>query len=258
MTKYIPCRVCATKPGPKPGFYFISYKNTSQKGVVECECHKKYVMRETLRCKAQDANIWTDAFDYNIDTDYIGTKSLKEVSRLKKYVTNFSKYSDAIVYLHGPNGTQKTTLAQWIGASVLCQGYSVKYLLMQTLLMTLSGFERSEEKQQEKQIEIEKLKDTDLLIIDESFSKDKVTIYESGYQLPFLDRFLRERCEIKKKGMVFISNKPPSDIEKQKFSLSLQDFIIRNTSKITGSTCLYFEDNYMQTKSVFDPGSLFD
>ena len=162
-----------------------------------------------------------------------------------------------MVYMHGPNGTQKTTLAHWVGANVLHQGYSVKYLLMQTLLMTISGFEKDEIRQQEKQAEIEKLKTVDLLIIDEAFSKDKVTIYDSGYQLPFLDRFLRERCEIAQKGIIFISNKPPDDIVKQKFSPSIQDFVMRNTDKPQGNSRLYFEDNYQQARLDFEPRSLW-
>jgi len=257
MAAFIPCRRCANKPGPKPGFYYVTYPGTKQKGVVECECHKQFVIQETLQHKAIDANVWPEAFSYNIDTEYTGTRSLKDVQRLKKYVYEFPNFKSSVVYMYGPNGTQKTTLAHWIGANVLHQGYSVKYLLMQSLLMTISGFERDESKQAEKQAEIEKLANTDLLIIDESFSKDKVTLYESGYQLPFLDRFLRERVEIKKKGIVFISNKPPSEIERQKFSASIQNFIERNTVKPNGA-CLLFEDNYMQSKTDFDPGSLFD
>lgn len=258
MTQFTPCRNCAAKLGPQKGFYFVKYKGTQQKGVVECECHKQFVQRELLQYKAAASNIWPQAFDYNIDTDYVGTKSIKEIQRLKKYVYEFSNYKNVMVYIHGPNGTQKSTLAHWIGANVLHQGYSVKYLLMQSLLMTISGFEKDEVRQQEKQAEIEKLKSVDLLIVDESFSKDKVTIYDSGYQLPFLDRFLRERCEIAQRGIIFISNKPPEEIEKQKFSASIQDFVLRNTDKPQGNTRLYFEDNYKEARANFEPRSLWD
>ena len=36
----------------------------------------------------------------------------------------------------------------------------------------------------------------DFLIIDDSFDKKKATIFKSGYQIPFLDEFLRTRLEI--------------------------------------------------------------
>jgi DNA replication protein DnaC len=258
MAQFVPCRNCATKPGPQSGFYFVRYKNSQQKGVVECECHKQFVLRELLQYRAVASNLWPQAFDYNIDTDYVGTKSVKEIQRLKKYVFEFPSYKSVMLYMYGPNGTQKSTLAHWVGVNILHQGYSVKYLLMQSLLMTISGFEKDEVRQQEKQAEIEKLKTVDLLIVDEAFSKDKVTIYDSGYQLPFLDRFLRERCEIAQKGIIFISNKPPGEIEKQKFSASIQDFVMRNTDKPAGLTRLYFEDNYKEERAAFEPRSLFD
>ncbi len=256
--QFIPCRVCAAKPGPKAGFYYIPIPNSFQQGVVECECHKRYMSHVNLRRRARQSSIWIEALDYNIDKDYVGTRSVKEVSRLKKYVQEFSRFTSSMVYMYGPNGTQKTTLAHWVGANVLRQGYTVKYLLMQNLLETLSGFERDGTKQQEKQDSIDQLRKVDLLIVDEAFSKDKVTIYDSGYQLPYLDRFLRERCEVLQKGILFISNKPPREIEKQKFSTSIQDFVIRNTSKPGGNTCLLFEDNYMQVRTDFNPDSLFD
>ena len=258
MTQFVPCRNCANKPGPEPGYYFVKFKDRPQKGVVECECHKQYALRGLLVCKAKAAGVWPEALDYNIDKDYLGTRSIDEVRRLKKYVFEFSNYKDVMVYMHGTNGTQKTTLAHWIGMNVLHQGYSVKYLLMQSLLMTISGFEKDDERQQDKIAEIERLKNVDLLIVDESFSKDKVTIYDSGYQLPFLDRFLRERCEIAQKGIIFISNKAPTEIAKQKFSTSIEAFVKRNINRPQGNTCLFFEDEVEALKKDFEPRSLWD
>ncbi len=259
MTQFIPCRNCASKPGPAPGFYFKKVKDRPQMGVIECECHKQFILQRHLESKVLEAGIWPEAISYNPDKNYLGTRSIKEVERLKKYVYEFSKYKDLMVYMWGTNGTQKTYLAHWIGASVLHQGYSVKYLLMQSLLITLSGFEKDDGRQQDKLAEIEKLRDVDLLIVDESFSKDKVTIYDSGYQLPFLDRFLRERCEMNQKGIVFISNKPPEEIAKQKFSSSIEDFVKRNIRRPSrGNSCLFFEDKYLELKNDFDIGSVFD
>jgi len=254
MTNFVPCRNCKGKKGPKPGFFYtdVEYGSVISKGIIECDCHKAYVQREMLQIKALEANLWPAAFDYNIDTEYKGTKSRANITRLKKYVFEFDKFKSAMVYLYGPNGTLKTTLALWIGASVLHKGYSVQYMLMQNLLVALTaGFE-----DEEKIARVTKLKEVDLLIIDESFSKDKVTVYDSGFQLPFLDRFLRERFEMKKKGIVFISNKASKEIESQKFSRSIQDFVIRNT--VPHKTDLEFLDNYMLEASGFDSKGLFD
>ena len=262
MTQFIPCRICATKPGPAPGFYFKKVKDRPQLGVVECECHKQFILQRHLESKVMEAGVWAEAINYDPDKNYLGTKSIKEVEHLKKYVYGFPKHKDLMVYMWGTNGTQKTYLAHWVGASILHQGYSVRYLLMQSLLMTLVGFDKDDGRQQEKNAEIEKLKNVDLLIVDVSFSRDKVTIYDSGYQLPYLDRFLRERCEMNKKGVVFISNKPPEDISKQKFSPSIESFVLRNIRRPDqGSTCLFFEDKYLELRNnqdVGDIGSFFD
>jgi DNA replication protein DnaC len=254
MTEFVPCRNCKGKAGPKKGFFYVNvpYGDSTAKGIVECDCHKAYVQHEMLQIRAMEADIWPAALDYNIDAEYKGTKSKANVERLRKYVFEFDKFKSAMVYIYGPNGTQKTTLAHWIGANVLRRGYTVKYMLMQNLLVALaSGFE-----EEEKIARVNKLKEVDLLIIDESFSKDKVTIYDSGYQLPYLDRFLRERFEMKKKGIVFISNKNSKEIESQKFSRSIQDFVIRNT--VPHKTDLEFVDNYMLEASNFSVKGLFD
>lgn len=250
VNNFIPCRTCAKKPGPRPGYFYLSLPEGTR-AVTECECHRKYRLQEDLKIRARKAGIWPQAVDYNPITDYAGTRSKDNMIRLFKFAENFEEFKTTMVYIHGSNGTQKTTLAQWVGSRVLEQGFKVQYVLMQNLLSTLAtGFESDEAKQ----AKMARLHKVDLLIIDESFSKDKVTLYESGYQLPFLDRFLRERAEINRKSILFVSNKGPEAIESQKFSRSIQDFVVRNTIRST----LTFEDNYLQSVTDFNPGSLFD
>jgi len=253
---FIPCRTCASKRGPKPGYYFVKTSQDSRNylAVQECACHKAWAQTKVHYYKALESGIWPQSLDYDIG-DYIGTKSLDNIDRLKKYVAGFTNdFGSTMVYLHGPNGTQKTTLAHWIGAQVIMQGKTVRYVLMQNLLSLMSSnvFENDEEKLRN----LNELRSVDLLIVDESFSKDKVTIYESGYQLPFLDRFLRERFEMNQKGIVFVSNKKPDEIESQKFSKSIQDLVVRNTTAV--GTSLEFVDNYVRERSHFAVKGLFD
>ena len=252
MTDFVPCRSCKGKKGPKPGFYYtdVEYSGITSQAVVECDCHKTYVQREMLAIRANEADIWLAALDYNIDHEYKGTKSLKNVERLKKYVFEFDKFQSAMVYLYGPNGTQKTTLAHWVGANVLHKGYSVRYLLMQNLLSILtSGFDSDEAKI----AKVEKLRDVDLLIVDEAFSKATVTLWKSGYQLPFLQQFLKDRVETQKKGIVFVSNTDPLSVPEE-FGLALRDFVDRNTRQ----TKLLFEDNFIKEAPKIRLESLFD
>ena len=256
--KFIPCRTCRNKPGPKPGFYFetIPYGQSTSRVVVECDCHKEWKHRNLFEISAVRNSIWPEALDYNPDNDYVGSHSLDNVQRLQKYVTNFEDYTDVMVYVYGPNGTQKTTLVQWVGASLLDRGYSVRYVLMQNLIEMLWKREDDFDDEAFRGREITKLKTIDLLIVDEAFSREKVSLYKSGYQLPYLDRFLRERFEMHRKGLVFISNHPPEEIGQHGFSKSIEDLIVRKTRP--QKSALEFLDNYVKSASTFDIPGVFD
>jgi hypothetical protein len=251
LPKYIPCRTCVPKKGPKPGFWYTILPN-DQVGVIECDCHKAHRRQVHFYLTAKTSNIWPQSLTYDIEKEYVGQKSRANVPKLLKYVNNFSDYSDAIVYIYGPNCTQKTTIGNWIGASLIKTGKTVKYTLMHSLIGILSdGYEN-----EEKQTRIKPLRTVDLLIVDESFSKDKVSIAKSGYQIPHLDKFLRERFEFNRKGIVFISNKAPTEICEQGFGPSIQNLIIRNTVPL--KTNLLFEDHYFEEQTNFDIKGLFD
>ncbi len=244
MKQFTACRKCANLKGPKAGFY---YKGDY---VVECECHQKYREELLVSLRAKNASVWQTPPD--ITKSYKGTKSLKSRDNFTRYIEQFKKFQDKCVYMYGPNGTQKTSIAMWGAKKLLQQGWKVQYILMYRLLELLtSRFEA----QQQAGIELNFLKKSDLLIIDEAFTKDKVLLYKSGYQLPFLDSFLRERIDLQKKGTLFISNKHSSEIEQEGFGKSLQDLIVRNTKQ----TELEFLDNYVANNiNDFDSRSIFE
>ena len=100
---------------------------------------------------------------------------------------------------------------------------------------------------------VRKALEADLLIVDESFDKSKLTLYKSGYQIPFIDRFIRERFEINKKAIIFISNKEPTQIEEQGFGFSLESLIRRNVREST----LNFFDTYIDNCNTIDRKGLF-
>ena len=99
------------------------------------------------------------------------------------------------------------------------------------------------------------LEKTDLLILDEAFDREKVTVYKSGYQIPFLDTFLRKWSNTTDKSIIFISNVEPSKIEANGYSRSIQDFVERNI-KLHGAL-LTFEDRYLDSIESIS-GGLFD
>lgn len=257
--KFLPCRTCRNKEGPKPGFYFetIPYGQSTSRVVVECECHKAWREENVFRVRAVRANVWPEARSYDPDTEYIGTGSLENVRRLKTYVSRFEEFGNVMVYMHGGNGTQKTTLAQWAAATLLSSGYTVQYMLMQNLLELL--WKRKDfDDDMERDREVEKLTKIDLLVVDEAFSKEKVTLYKSGYQLPYLDRFLRDRVEVQRRGILFISNHPPEEIAQHGFSKSIEDLVVRKTRP--QKSVLEFIDNYVKVASTtnIDIPGVFD
>lgn len=251
MTPFIPCRVCAGKPGPFPGFYYI--KKQGVLCAVECECHKHWEAVQTLERKLTDANIWLN-LEYEPLQHYKGRNSLEEVQNLLFYVNNFeNRFKDKMIYMFGINGTQKTTLAMWVGRELIKRGRSVYYTLMENLTIALSPDFSSKDGENAKKRLIEKALDVDLLIIDESFDRTKMTIYKSGYQIPLLDSFLRNRFDIEKKAIIFISNKPPTSLVESGFGESLQSLISRNTREST----LIFKDEYIKEANTIDTKGLF-
>lgn len=241
--KFIPCRKCHNKKGPKPGFYY-STKN-GYPVLVECECHKIWVEEAELERKLSYGDINPD---YSF-SDYKGEKSKDDLNALINFASNFKKYSyKTMVYLWGYNGSQKTSMAQACAKEIVKQGYSVQYVVMNSLVNALMYKEGNEEDNSL----IKRCLDVDLLIIDESFDAKKVTLYKSGYQIPYLDNFIRQRFEIDKKSILFISNKLPNEIEKQGFDFSIQNLVERNTR----NSLLKFEDIYFEQEGIGIPDRL--
>lgn len=156
--------------------------------------------------------------------DYIG-KDRDKIDKLKLYVDKFEeKFHEVHLYFWSKeNGTQKTTTASIVGKLLLEKGFSVQFVLMSYLLKVLS-----EEKFNPEITEtINKYRNCDFLIIDDSFDKKKATIYKSGFQIPFLDEFLRTRLEVQRKATCFSSNFSISEIDEEVFGLSMKCLIKR-------------------------------
>lgn len=188
--------------------------------------------------------------------DYLGTQSLQDLRCLMKVKENPEKFKDKCIYLWGPNGTQKTSMCTYLGRELIKKGYSVKYVLFNKLVSDLQPTfnSLSENEELRRSSNIDEYRNVDFLILDEVFDRAKNTIFKSGYQIPFIDEFLRTRVDIDNHGIIFISNIRPCDIEKEGYSKSLQDFVERHTCRST----LEFRDKYSKEVSTIDPRSLFD
>ena len=239
---FIPCRKCSQLKGPKPGFYFSRMNGYDV--VVECNCHKHWRESLELDRKLLDSNIQPD---YSF-SDYRGETSREDLNALIHFTNNFKKYSyKTMLYLWGKNGCQKTSMAQACAKEIVTQGFTVQYVVMNNLINSLITKEN-----QEDNLLVKRCLDVDLLIIDESFDSKKVTLYKSGYQIPYLDNFLRQRFEIDKKSIMFVSNKMPNEIEKEGFDYSIQNLVERNTR----NSLLKFEDVYFDQVGVGIPDRL--
>jgi len=224
--EFAPCGECAD-----------GYIYETEETVKKCNCLLNYQKRQRLRLSLHKANIPHDTIiDYNI-RHYIKGQSYDNVKKLKFYVDNFiESFSDKQLYMWGKPGTQKTTLSFWIGKELIKRGCSVYYILMNDLVKDLQreGFEET--------TDLSKYYNVDCLIIDRAFVGDQVTLYKSGYQIPFLDNFLRKRIDQLQKAIIFISNADVDSISINGFGEDIQDLIIRKT-KPYGSV-FEFKDHY--------------
>jgi len=195
--------------------------------------YKHLVKMEYLLTRA---SIPISMLDYDLNRDYIGKSS---IDKINYYVENFEDtFSDKCLYLYGDRGTQKTTVAYWIGIELLRKDISTKYITMKELIDTLVNEQFSEEAQEE----IVSLKNTQTLILDRAFDKEQVTIYKSGYQLSFLDSFLRNRLENDMKATIIISNNEYTEIANQGFNPDIEDLIKRSVKPF--KLVLEFKDHY--------------
>lgn len=271
MEKFVQCRKCLDKnlslksgrPIVPPGFIIEQVQpmgSIQPNDVVrECECHILWRKKHELAVAAKNAALSPQWIDYNPETDYIGSESKDNVNRLITFVKRStnpnepqdvkSKLAASVIYMYGTNGTQKTTLANWIGYEFLKVKKTVKYILMNDLIKMLQKAERDDTIM----AKLEKLEDVDLLLIDEAFDTKKVTIYKSNFQVPFLDSFLRTRMQTKHKGIVFISNVSPYSIEEEGFNFSIQDLVVRNMK----NNFMEFKDRYDSIMSNVDTENLF-
>lgn len=233
------CRGCEHKdkdccPGIL-GYYYTGVKDYIKK----CDRFKKWQEEQDLNLKYRRSHV---DIDFNFD-DYLGEKSKDSMKKLR-YISNHpGDFLKGTFYIYGGNGTQKTSMSRVMGRELIKKGYTVHYILMEDLINLIMDAEDFDaEKANKAQKEVSKLYLIDFLIIDESFDRTKVTLFKSGYQLPFLDKFLRKRLENIRKTTFFISNETIDSIENSGYGKSIQNLIERNVK----GNIIEFHDNYQE------------
>jgi len=216
-------------------------KDSFNLSVVRCSCLESQQLQAKLFSLSMAANLpnypeWNPSM-------YVGEKSKDNMRKLQLFVNKFEeRFKTISMYWVGTNSTQKTTSAHWAACQLLLKGWKVQYVTMQHLIKDLlenESFSNTSEK-------VQKYYQADFLIIDESFDPTKVTVFKSQYQIPFLDSFLRERMEIRRRSTLFISNVSTEQIDS--FSTSLRALVER----CTAGSIFTFEDRYMKDVSVIN------
>jgi len=181
-----------------------------------------------------------DYWDLDFDI-YKGNKSVKAFNRAKEYATGCRnpKFHNNSLYLHGEQSSQKSMVGCAIGKEFIRQGLTVRFILAGELinnLMKLQGFSSDEDIS----YEIKKFKyDTDLLIIDDAFDKNKSLMWETTNKTMIIqewDSFLRHLISHDIR-IIMTSNCRLDDRIKRLFGVSIFELVDRNFEQ------LLFEDN---------------
>lgn len=185
--------------------------------------------------------------------NYKGDTSKKNVRKVEHYAKNFNdeKFRHIHLYLFGSQSCQKTSMAIAVGKELMHKGKEVYFVLAGDLvdkLMKAGGYAVNEE------IEayIQKLKNADMIILDDVFDTTKSTWW---YKSPDLvvslwDTFIRGVVASDTK-IVMTSNIPVEGI-KEKFGESLYHLIDRNF------IALSFLDSYKnERKKAFQSDKVF-
>jgi len=230
--------------------------NKSEGMTTKCECWNTYQKELRLKVSMEKTNIPLvfssesdlTIFDYSIEEHYKGSDREDNLKKINKFIKDFHLYKKRNLFFSGAVGTQKSTLARFIGKELTKKKYSVYYTLADTMIKELISADREDILKDK----WKKITNYDLLIIDE-MSEDKITTYQSGWQNTFLLPFLKNRIEMVRKSVIFISNNPIDNIGTY-FEGAIQDLIYREVSDKT----MVFTDNYVRLQKDFEVDKLWE
>lgn len=216
-------------------------------GVIAVETDQWKRIKKLIRLerKLEESGIPLRTLEYTMES-YVHSGDSTIPERMTKFINEFdSRYRSVHLYLYGPNSTQKTSTASIVGKELIEQGFQVKFILMNNLVRLLQQQDFNKDN-----TTLSDAMNCDFLIVDDAFDPAKVTLYKSGYQIPSLDAFLRERLEVYSRSTCFTSNIPVSKIG-DSFGESIQALIERSVKGV-----LHMTDKYSM-KDDFDPEALW-
>jgi hypothetical protein len=175
---------------------------------------------------------------YGLDT-YTGEDQFNNIPKLKKYCEEFkTRFLRVHLYFWSKvNGTQKSTCAKDMIVRLAKQGVKSKFVLMDSLIKTLVEADRDDVSKRKSREWLA----ADFLVIDECFAKGQITLFKSGYQIAFVNTFLKERLEVFRRATCFTANLPIEEIG-QEWGAGIQSLIDRSIP-----TPMFFNDTVSKT-----------
>lgn len=227
-------------------------------GVAQrCDCRRRYEEDTRLLFHLYEANLITQSSsleqalrvrDYNLDL-YRGPDEQENIPKIKKFLDQFdTRYSHIHLYFQGTYGTQKTTLARYMGKELVLRGKSVYYTFLNDLMRIICN-----DRDEEKLALSDKILNCDFLILDEVEEKKLVLYKESQWQMRHYLSWIKQRLEGIRKSTLFISNTDITNIGPS-YDGAVKDLLQRETTETT----LIFEDIYAKVRDKINLKSIWE
>ena len=217
----------------------------------DCHYRKEYNRKTNILIYCKNNGLLSKK-DYTF-ANYAGTSSITSVKKMMDIAYNPDEYLGTNFYIFGPNGTQKTTMVKAMCRRIAEVYCPVKKSVIFTSMSILANALNDEREQyfrddlnefSESIYQLNRYRNADILVLDESFDMEKMKAYKSKWNLDLLDSFIRTRMDDGDKSTFYISNVNPEMIDVELFGPSIRDLIDRDTEK------LMFLDRYDSTIPV--------
>lgn len=238
------------RPTTFDGVHFVEGDGNGDFVVTKDWEYERKQAGRILQSRMKRASLPVELLQYDPAVDYVGSDRAGNIAKLRKYIAHFDeRYRSVNLYFWSlENGTQKTTIAQWVARELLSRNFRAHFILMHQLVKLV---ERVEWEKRDDDY-LERLKKCDFLVIDDAFDTSKMLLYRSKHQLPFIDSFLRERLEhLRGHATCFTSNTPIDQIHAE-YGASIESLIERNIPDP-----FHFADR-ITAKDRFDPATLWE
>ncbi len=205
--------------------FVVTVDETGEETLTYTRAYKEALRLFQARFSLEKCGIESQTIERTLD-GYQGADAPANIAKLRIFLNGFSqKHKTTNLYLWSLwNSTQKSTTAKILAKEIFLQGYTVRFITMSELVLALKEETYLPEKYAAL---VEDCREVDFLVIDDSFDSKKMTLYKSGYQLSFLDTFLRTRMEMYRRSTCFTSNIDPALIS-DPFGPSIQALVERS------------------------------